>query len=612
MSDAGSAGMSRAVTGRMSRGRSRVEAAAGTGVETAVDAAAETAVASDVATGAGTGVEAAAETAVASDAAIGKIGAQTGVGTGVAATAHAAEATRVSTGAATTAETAVASDVGTGKTGARTGVGTGVAATAHAAEATRVGTGVETAAAVASGTGVETAVGAAAGTGAATTAVTGVQTATGSGSGAGARTAAVTAGPGALATLARRGLVKQTTGNDPLARLLDERPVTFYLGIDPTGPSLHAGHLVGLLAMAHLQRAGHQPVLLIGGATARVGDPSDKNEMRPLLPVATVARNAALMQRQVGRFIDLERTVIVDNADWLADLGYLDFLREIGRHFSVNRMLSFEAYKRRLETGLSFLEFNYLLLQAYDFLVLQRRYGCLLQIGGDDQWANILAGVDLIRRVEQVEAHALTWPLVTTADGKKMGKTAAGALFLDPERVSPYEFYQYWINVPDADVAKLLALLTLLPDAEVEELSRLQNQATAAAKERLAMELTGMVHGTVEAERARATSRALFGGRRDRPGTGDRHASPGSRSAMPTAPLAAAELAAGIPLVELLARSSLCASKSEARRLIRQGGARVGGTACGDVDQVIGPAAAADGEIVLRAGKKRFFRFQIR
>ena len=317
------------------------------------------------------------------------------------------------------------------------------------------------------------------------------------------------------AKLEWRGLVKQTTGKEALSRLLEERPVTFYLGIDPTGPSLHAGHLVGLLAMAHLQRAGHRPVLLIGGATARVGDPSDKDDMRPLLPVETVARNAALMKEQVGRFIDLQRTIIVDNAAWLAGLGYLDFLRDIGRHFSVNRMLGFEAYRRRLQTGLSFLEFNYLLLQAYDYLVLHREHGCLLQIGGDDQWANILAGVDLIRRVEQAEAHALTWPLVTTADGKKMGKTAAGALFLDPALVSPYQFYQYWINVPDADAPKLLALLTLLPEAEVVELSRLRDQAIMAAKERLAMELTAMVHGADEARaRARNEPGAVRRGRR--------------------------------------------------------------------------------------------------
>ena len=291
--------------------------------------------------------------------------------------------------------------------------------------------------------------------------------------------------------------------------------------------------------------------------------------MRPLLPVETVARNAALMQRQVGRFIDLQRTIVVDNAAWLADLGYLDFLRDIGRHFSVNRMLSFEAYRRRLQTGLSFLEFNYLLLQAYDYLVLHRQHGCLLQIGGDDQWANILAGVDLIRRVEQAEAHALTWPLVTTADGKKMGKTAAGALFLDPALVSPYQFYQYWINVPDADVGKLLALLTLLPDEEVAELSRLRDREIVAAKERLALELTAMVHGAGEAERARTTSRALFGAAGE-PGA--------ARDSMPTATLPAADLAPGMPLIDLFARSSLCASKSDARRLIQQGGARVNGT----------------------------------
>ena len=399
------------------------------------------------------------------------------------------------------------------------------------------------------------------------------------------------------ATLSRRGFVKQTTGAEALSRLLDERPVTFYLGIDPTGPSLHAGHLVGLLAMAHLQRAGHQPVLLIGGATARVGDPSDKDEMRPLLPVAAVARNAALMQRQVGRFIDLQRTIVVDNADWLGDLGYLDFLREIGRHFSVNRMLSFEAYRRRLETGLSFLEFNYLLLQAYDFLVLQRRHGCLLQIGGDDQWANILAGVDLIRRVEQVEAHALTWPLVTTADGNKMGKTAAGALFLDPERVSPYQFYQYWINVPDADIPKLLALLTLLPDADVEALSRLRDRAIATAKQRLAMELTGMVHGTEEAERARETSRALFAG------------AGGDTVAMPGAYLPP-EMGDSAPLLELFARSELCSSKSEARRLIEQGGAWLNGRVHTDVYEEI--KLTDDDEFILRAGKKRFFRYRPR
>ena len=401
----------------------------------------------------------------------------------------------------------------------------------------------------------------------------------------------------AFATLSRRGFVKQTTDAAALNRLLDEAPVTFYLGIDPTGPSLHAGHLVGLLAMAHLQRAGHRPVLLIGGATARVGDPSDKDEMRPLLPLETVARNAELMQRQVGRFIDLERTTVVDNAEWFADLGYLDFLRDIGRHFSVNRMLGFEAYRRRLETGLSFLEFNYLLLQAYDFLVLQRRHGCLLQIGGDDQWANILAGVDLIRRVERVEAHALTWPLVTTADGNKMGKTAAGALFLDPSRVSPYQFYQYWINVPDADVAKLLALLTLLPDAEVAELSALRDRAIGKAKERLAMELTGMVHGRGEAERAREASQALFAG-----GGGD-------TAAMPSAELPV-ELGASAPLVELFASSALCSSKSEARRLIEQGGAWLDGTVRTDAYEEI--SLTGGDELVLRAGKKRFFRFRPR
>ena len=402
-----------------------------------------------------------------------------------------------------------------------------------------------------------------------------------------------------LATLTRRGLIKQTTDAAALSKLLERDRVTFYLGIDPTGPSLHAGHLVGLLAMAHLQRAGHQPVLLIGGATARVGDPSDKDDMRPLLPVETVVRNAELMQRQVGRIIDLGHTTVVDNAAWLAELGYLDFLREIGPRFSVNRMLGFETYRRRLETGLSFLEFNYLLLQAYDFLELHRRHGCLLQIGGDDQWANILAGVDLIRRVERVEAHALTWPLVTTADGKKMGKTAAGALFLDPELVTPYQFYQYWINVPDADVGTLLAMLTLLPDDEVEELGRLRDRAVLEAKERLAMELTTLVHGATEAERARQASRALFAG------------SGSDSGAIPSSPLDATEMRSGVTLVELLVRGGLASSRSEARRLISQGGAYLNERQWTDMDRPVAAADVSDGQLIVRAGKKRHHRFVI-
>ena len=402
-----------------------------------------------------------------------------------------------------------------------------------------------------------------------------------------------------LATLTRRGLVRQTTDAAALSKLLERDRVTFYLGIDPTGPSLHAGHLVGLLAMAHLQRAGHQPVLLIGGATARVGDPSDKDDMRPLLPVETVVRNAELMQRQVGRIIDLDRTTVVDNATWLAELGYLDFLREIGSRFSVNRMLGFETYRRRLETGLSFMEFNYLLLQAYDFLELHRRHGCLLQIGGDDQWANILAGVDLIRRVERVQAHALTWPLVTTADGKKMGKTAAGALFLDPELVTPYQFYQYWINVPDADVGTLLAMLTLLPDAEVEELGGLRDRAVVAATERLAMELTTLVHGAKEAERARRASRALFAG------------SGSDSGAIPSSPLDAAEMGSGVTLVDLLVRGGLASSRSDARRLISQGGAYLNERQWTDMDRPVAAADLSDGQLIVRAGKKRHHRFVI-
>ncbi len=277
--------------------------------------------------------------------------------------------------------------------------------------------------------------------------------------------------------LERRGFVQQCSNPEGLRQLLAAGPATFYYGMDATGQSLHAGNLVGLLAMRHLQEAGHRPIVLIGGGTARIGDPSDKDEMRKLLSVERVAANAAAITAQVGRFIDLDRTIVVDNAEWLASLHYLDFLRDIGRHFSVNRMLGFETYKRRLETGLTFLEFNYLLLQAYDYLLLNQREGCRLQIGGDDQWANILSGVDLVRRVERVEAYALTWPLITLADGSKMGKSAAGAMYLDAALVPPYDFYQYWVNVPDTDVGMLVHDHVIVGprDVRIRDIAQQQN-----------------------------------------------------------------------------------------------------------------------------------------
>jgi len=356
--------------------------------------------------------------------------------------------------------------------------------------------------------------------------------------------------------------------------------------------------------MSHLQRAGHRAIVLIGGGTCRIGDPSGKSEARPILPVETIEANAARFRAQIGRFLDFspERGLMLDNAEWLAGLNYIEFLRQIGRHFSVNRMLSFETYKMRLETGLSFIEFNYQVLQAYDYLVLYQRYGCRLQMGGYDQWGNIVAGMDLIRRVEGAQAFALTTPLVTRSDGQKMGKSEKGALYLDPELVSPYEFYQYWLNVPDADVGRFLRLFTYLDLEEIEELERLRDREANQAKERLALELTTIVHGAEEARKARETSRAVFYGQG------------AALEAVPSAALPMAELEAGIPAPSLWVRAGLASSASEARRLIAQGGAALNGRKIDSVDRVVSGKdlrRGADGkqELMLQAGRKRFFRF---
>jgi tyrosyl-tRNA synthetase len=412
--------------------------------------------------------------------------------------------------------------------------------------------------------------------------------------------------PGAFAVLKERGFVSQCSDEQALARLLDSGEVTFYIGFDATAQSLHVGNMVQLFAMAHLQRAGHRPIALIGGGTSRIGDPSGKTEMRRILPIETINENAERFRKQISHFLDFSegKGLMLDNADWLVGLNYIEFLRDIGRHFSVNRMLSFETYKMRLETGLSFIEFNYQILQAYDYLVLHQRYGCRLQMGGDDQWGNIVAGMDLVRRVEGAECFALTTPLVTRADGQKMGKTEKGALFLDPEMVSPYEFYQYWLNVPDADVEKMLAMFTFLPIEEVRELGALQDRETNRAKERLALELTTIVHGPEEAQNARAASRAVFYGES------------AAAESIPSAVLSRRELEAGVGILDLLVRSGLCSSKGEARRLVSQGGAYLGGQAVDSIDFVVdrsfgGHSGTGKQEILLRAGKKRYFRFLI-
>jgi tyrosyl-tRNA synthetase len=402
-----------------------------------------------------------------------------------------------------------------------------------------------------------------------------------------------------LDTLKERGFVSQCSNEEGLRKLLDTGKVTFYIGFDPTAESLHVGHLQQLMFMAHLQRAGHRPIALVGGGTTRIGDPTGRTESRKILPVETIAANADLFRGQISRFLDFSegRALMLDNAEWLAPLNYIEFLRDIGKHFSVNRMLSFETYKMRMETGLSFIEFNYQILQSYDYLTLFRRHGCRLQMGGDDQWGNIVAGMDLIRRVESVEAFALTSPLITRSDGKKMGKSEGGALFLAPHLVSPYEFFQFWLNIADADVEQFLLRFTFLPVPEIKELCAARDEKINDAKRRLAMEITTLVHGDAEARKAAAGAKAAFeaGG-------------PGDLSGVPSVEVPGAELQAGIGVIDLFVRSTLCATKSDARRLVSQGGAYVGRKNVTDMDAVVTPADAENGVILLRAGKKRYFR----
>jgi tyrosyl-tRNA synthetase len=398
-------------------------------------------------------------------------------------------------------------------------------------------------------------------------------------------------------TLRERGFLKQCSDEPAVRGLLAGPPAHVYIGFDPTAPSLHAGSLVPIMALVHVQRAGHVPIALVGGGTGLVGDPSGRAEQRQLLSRETLRANFDGIRAQLGRFLDFDggRAVAVDNAEWLEPLNYIDFLREIGRHFSVNKMLSYEAYRLRMEKGLSFLEFNYQLLQAYDFLVLFRRCGCRLQMGGDDQWGNILAGTDLIRRVEGAEAHALTSPLLTTAGGAKMGKTASGAVWLDAARTTPYNYYQYWVNVDDRDVGRFLGLFTLLPMDEVGRLAALEGAEIREAKARLAFEATALLHGPDEAERARRGAGAAFGGE-------------GSADDMPTFTLPRSRLDEGLRAADLFVESGLCASKGEATKLFRAGGGWIGERCLLGHTDSVGRADFADGAAILRAGRKRIVR----
>ena len=407
----------------------------------------------------------------------------------------------------------------------------------------------------------------------------------------------------AMDILRERGFIKQVTFEDDLYKAFDEGMVTFYTGFDPTADSLHIGHYIPIMAMAHLQRAGHKPIALMGGGTGMIGDPSGKSDLRKVLTVDDIDNNVAHIKAQMARFLDFDESkpnsaLIVNNADWLRDLNYISFLRDVGALFSVNRMLTAECYKQRLERGLTFLEFNYMLMQSYDFLELNHRYGCILQTGGDDQWSNMLSGADLIRRKDGKDAFALTFQLLLTHDGRKMGKTEKGALWLDPNKCSPYDFYQYWRNVDDADVKKCLGLLTFLPMDEVNRLGALEGSAINEAKRVLAYEVTRNVHGEEEALKAQQAAEALFGG----------GATAGS---VPTTELTAADLAEENRLLALVARCGLCKSNGEARKTMQAGGLYIGEEKITDVEFRVTPEML-DGEgLLIRKGKKAYHLFKL-
>lgn len=403
-----------------------------------------------------------------------------------------------------------------------------------------------------------------------------------------------------LETLQERGFIQQTTHQEPLYELLEKEKVTFYIGFDPTADSLHVGSLLPIMAMAHMQRAGHRPIAILGGGTAMIGDPSGKSDMRQMLTQEQIDHNASRFKVQISRVVnfDNEQALMINNGEWLLKLNYIEFLRDIGKHFSVNRMLTAECFKSRMERGLSFIEFNYMLLQSYDFLVLYQKYGCKLQMGGDDQWSNILYGADLVRRVEGGEAFGITFPLLTTSSGRKMGKTEAGAVWLDPAKTTPYEFYQYWRNTDDRDVERFLALYTFLPMAEVRRLGRLQDREINEAKAVLAYEVTKLIHGADAAEQAQQAAQALFGGAMD-------------EAAVPALELSRSELETGIAIVDLVVKANLAPSKSEARRLVSQGGITLNDQKVADFSRMIGMADIVAGKLSLKKGKKQFQVFKI-
>ena len=403
---------------------------------------------------------------------------------------------------------------------------------------------------------------------------------------------------GVFEELKARGMIAQMTNEEKIRDLLENGQVTFYIGFDPTADSLHVGHFLQMMVMAHMQRAGHRPIAILGGGTAMVGDPTGKTDMRKMMTPETIQHNADCFKSQMRRLVDFSegKAMMLNNADWLLPLHYIDFLREIGVHFSVNKMLTYECFKTRLERGLSFIEFNYMLMQSYDFLKLYQDHGCVLELGGDDQWANILGGIDLVRRVTGKEVYGMTFTLLTTSDGRKMGKTESGAVWLDPEKTSPYEFFQYWRNVDDADVIKCLRLLTFLPLSEIEKMAAWQGSQLNAAKEVLAFEVTKIIHGEEEAAKARDAARALFGAKAD-------------AADMPSPTLTPADFTAGaLAVLDLLQKAGLVSSKGEARRLIDQGGISIDEEKVTSAMATVPAAQFEKGHVIVKKGKKVFHK----
>lgn len=396
-----------------------------------------------------------------------------------------------------------------------------------------------------------------------------------------------------------RGYLKQFTDEEAIKKLLSEEKVTFYIGFDPTADSLHVGHFIAMMFMAHMQKFGHRPIALVGGGTAMVGDPSGRTDMRTMMTKETIAHNVACIKKQMEKFIDFSdgKAILENNADWLLGLNYIDFLRDIGAEFSVNKMLAAECFKSRMEKGLSFLEFNYMLMQGYDFYVLNQKHNCKMELGGDDQWSNIIAGINLVRKKKQETVYGMTCTLLTNSEGKKMGKTAKGALWLDPEKTTPHEFYQYWRNVADEDVEKCLALLTFIPMDEVRRLGALKDAEINKAKVVLAYEITKMIHGQEEADKAKAAAEGAFGGS-------------GDMSNLPTTEIEKANL--GVSLIDYLTENGILKTKSEGRRLIQQNGMSLNGDKVTDIGFALTEEAFKDSEAIVKMGKKKFHRIVLK